>query len=75
MFEIVNRQSYKSIPNYFNIWTTLTDYSKPSVLVATKADLWQVAKVKQKAITYHRKKNLQFYNVSSRAGYNLLKPF
>ena len=54
---------------------TLTGYSKPSVLVATKADLWKDAKVKQKAITYHRKKNLQFYNVSSRAGYNLLKPF
>jgi len=25
-------------------------------------------------ILYHRKKNLQFYNISSKAGYNILKP-
>lgn len=45
------------------------------VLVSTKGDDWSNVKVKQKAITFHRKKNLQFYNVIAKAGYNLLKPF
>ncbi len=26
-------------------------------------------------INYHRKKNIQFYNISSKASYNLLQPF
>lgn len=32
-------------------------------------------KVKAKAITFHRKKNLQYYDVSAKSNYNFEKPF
>lgn len=32
-------------------------------------------KVKAKAITFHRKKNLQYYDISARSNYNFEKPF
>lgn len=74
MFSLLERQSYKSIPSYFSQWVTLNEYNKPTLLVSTNVDDWKNIKVKQRMINYHRKKNLQFYNVSSKAAYNLLKP-
>jgi GTP-binding nuclear protein Ran len=32
-------------------------------------------KVKAKAITFHRKKNLQYYDISAKSNYNFEKPF
>ena len=32
-------------------------------------------KVKPKAITFHRKKNLQYYDISAKSNYNFEKPF
>jgi GTP-binding nuclear protein Ran len=31
--------------------------------------------VKAKAITFHRKKNLQYYDISAKSNYNFEKPF
>ena len=31
--------------------------------------------VKPKAITFHRKKNLQYYDISAKSNYNYEKPF
>ena len=35
----------------------------------------QERKVKAKAITFHRKKNLQYYDISAKSNYNFEKPF
>lgn len=32
-------------------------------------------KVKAKTITFHRKKNLQYYDISAKSNYNFEKPF
>lgn len=75
MFSLTDRQSYKSTPQYFKIWSTATDYIKPMVMLSTKLDDSPNIKIKQKMITFHRKKNLQFYNICSKTSYNLLRPF
>ena len=41
---------------------------RASVLVAA-------SQVKAKQITFHRKKNLQYYDISAKSNYNFEKPF
>jgi GTP-binding nuclear protein Ran len=43
--------------------------------VSLRMPLWQERKVKAKAITFHRKKNLQYYDISAKSNYNFEKPF
>jgi hypothetical protein len=45
------------------------------MLISTKADDGANIKIRQKQIMFHRKKNIDFFNVSSKAAYNLLAPF
>lgn len=46
----------------------------PIVLTGNKVDVKE-RKVKSKAITFHRKKNLQYYDISAKSNYNFEKPF
>jgi GTP-binding nuclear protein Ran len=46
----------------------------PIVLVGNKVDV-KDRKVRAKQITFHRKKNLQYYDVSAKSNYNFEKPF
>ena len=46
----------------------------PIVLAGNKVDVKE-RKVKAKTITFHRKKNLQYYDVSAKSNYNFEKPF
>ena len=46
----------------------------PIVLVGNKVDVKE-RKVKAKQITFHRKKNLQYYDISAKSHYNFEKPF
>jgi GTP-binding nuclear protein Ran len=46
----------------------------PIVLVGNKIDI-KDRRVKAKNITFHRKKNLQYYDVSAKSNYNFEKPF
>jgi len=46
----------------------------PIVLVGNKVDVKDRA-VKAKAITFHRKKNLQYYELSVKSNFNIEKPF
>jgi GTP-binding nuclear protein Ran len=46
----------------------------PIVLCANKIEV-KDRKVKAKQITFHRKKNLQYYEISAKANYNFEKPF
>lgn len=46
----------------------------PIVLCGNKVDVKE-RKVKAKAITFHRKKNLQYYDISAKSNYNFEKPF
>jgi GTP-binding nuclear protein Ran len=44
------------------------------VLCGNKVDIKE-RKVKAKSITFHRKKNLQYYDISAKSNYNFEKPF
>lgn len=44
------------------------------MLVGNKVDV-QDRQVKPKQITFHRRKNLQYYDVSAKSNYNFEKPF
>jgi len=46
----------------------------PIVLCGNKVDI-KDRKVKAKSITFHRKKNLQYYDISAKSNYNFEKPF
>ena len=46
----------------------------PIVLCGNKVDVKE-RKVKAKVITFHRKKNLQYYDISAKSNYNFEKPF
>jgi len=46
----------------------------PIVLCGNKVEV-KDRKVKAKQITFHRKKNLQYYDISAKSNYNFEKPF
>ena len=46
----------------------------PIVLCGNKVEI-KDRKVKPKQITFHRKKNLQYYEISAKVNYNFEKPF
>lgn len=46
----------------------------PIVLCGNKVEV-KDRKVKAKQITFHRKKNLQYYEISAKVNYNFEKPF
>jgi GTPase SAR1 family protein len=46
----------------------------PVVLCGNKVDV-KNRQVKAKMVTYHRKKNLQYYEISAKSNYNFEKPF
>jgi hypothetical protein len=46
----------------------------PMVLCGNKVDM-KDRKVKGKQITFHRKKNLQYYDIGAKSNYNFEKPF
>lgn len=62
-----------------NKWCHLGDLVRvceqvPIVLCGNKVDVKE-RKVKAKTITFHRKKNLQYYDISAKSNYNFEKPF
>jgi len=46
----------------------------PVVPCGNKVDV-KNGQVKAKSVTYHRKKNLQYYEISAKSNYNFEKPF
>ena len=73
MFDVTSRVTYKNVPNWHrDLVRVCTDI--PIVLVGNKVDI-KDRKVKAKAINFHRKKNLQYYDISAKSNYNFEKPF
>ena len=91
MFDVTSRITYKNVPNWhrkcngmtYSGFLSLTvsqgDLVRvceniPIVLCGNKVDVKE-RKVKAKTITFHRKKNLQYYDISAKSNYNFEKPF
>ncbi|KAJ3204876.1 GTP-binding nuclear protein gsp1/Ran [Entophlyctis luteolus] len=88
MFDVTSRITYKNVPNWHRDLIRVCE-NIPIVLCGNKVDIkarWhlilraasvssQERKVKAKVITFHRKKNLQYYDISAKSNYNFEKPF
>ena len=73
MFDVTSRITYKSVPNWHRDVVRVAG-NIPIVLCGNKVDVKE-RKVKAKQITFHRKKNLQYYDVSAKSNYQFEKPF
>lgn len=73
MFDVTSRITYKNVPNWHKDLTRICE-NIPIVLCGNKVDIKE-RKVKAKNITFHRKKNLQYYDISAKSNYNFEKPF
>ena len=75
MFDVTSRLSYKNTPFWFNKIRDSNQHElPPTIMVGNKADV-ENRKVKLKQITFHRKKNLAYNDVSAEANYEIEKPF
>ena len=72
MFDVTARNTYKNVPDHYRQIVRVLDCI-PMVLVGNKVDSPDRS-VKAKMITFHRKKNLQYYDMSAKARYNVEKP-
>lgn len=73
MFDVTSRITYKNVPNWHRDLVRVCD-NVPIVLCGNKFDVKE-KKVKPKMITFHRKKGLQYYDISAKSNYNFEKPF
>ncbi|KAH3760855.1 GTP-binding nuclear protein Ran [Pelomyxa schiedti] len=72
-FDVASRMSYQAVPRYHNSIQQVAP-TPVGCLVGNKVDL-KDRKIKPKMITFHRKKNLNYYDVSAKSLYNMEKPF
>eukprot|EP00916_Digyalum_oweni_P002567 GHVL01004690.1.p1 GENE.GHVL01004690.1~~GHVL01004690.1.p1 ORF type:complete len:213 (+),score=35.62 GHVL01004690.1:43-681(+) len=73
MFDVTSRITYRNVPNWHRDLTRVCE-NIPIVLVGNKVDV-RDRQVKAKNIMFHRKRNLQYYDLSARSNYNFEKPF
>lgn len=73
MFDVTSRITYKNIPNWYRDVARVLE-NVPIVLVGNKVDV-KDRQVKARQIHFHRKRNLQYYDISARSNYNFEKPF
>jgi len=73
MFDVTSRMTYKNVANWHRDLVRVCE-NIPIVLTGNKVDV-RDRKVKAKMITFHRKKNLQYYDISAKSNYNFEKPF
>jgi GTP-binding nuclear protein Ran len=73
MFDVTSRITYKSVPKWYKDLTRVVE-SVPIVMVGNKVDC-KDRKIKARQITFHRKRGLQYYDVSAKSNYQYEKPF
>mmetsp|Transcript_68235 Transcript_68235/g.163742 ORF Transcript_68235/g.163742 Transcript_68235/m.163742 type:complete len:262 (+) Transcript_68235:90-875(+) len=73
MFDVTSRVTYQSVPKWHNDLVR-TCPNIPMVLIGNKVDVAE-RQIKAQQITFHRKKNIQYYDVSAKSNYNFEKPF
>ena len=70
---MTSRITYKNVPNWYRDLVRVCE-GIPIVLCGNKVDV-RNRQVRAKTITFHRKKNLQYYDISAKSNYNFEKPF
>lgn len=72
-FDVTNRDSYKHVANWYRDVVRVCE-KIPMVLLGNKVDVVD-RQVKPKVIVFHRKKNIQYYDISARSNYNIERPW
>ncbi|KAJ7820279.1 putative GSP1-GTP-binding protein of the ras superfamily [Mycena leptocephala] len=73
MFDVTSRITYKNVPNWHRDLVRVCE-NIPIVLCGNKVDVKE-RKVKPSAVTFHRKHNIQYCEISAKSNYNFEKPF
>jgi len=73
MFDVTSRITYKNVPKWYKDLTRICE-NIPIVLVGNKVDQ-KDRKVRARQITFHRKRSLQYYDISAKSNYQYEKPF
>jgi len=73
MFDVCARITYQNVPKWHKDFGRVCPDAH-MVLVGNKVDVKE-RKVKAKQIVFHRKKNIQYYDVSAKSNYQYEKPF
>eukprot|EP00759_Apiculatamorpha_spiralis_P005188 PhF_6_TR13168/c0_g1_i2/m.20767/K07936/RAN; GTP-binding nuclear protein Ran len=73
MYDVSSRMTYKNIPSWYREVTRVCE-GIPVVLCGNKVDIVD-RKVKPKHVTFHRKKNLMYVEVSASGQYNCHRPY
>ncbi|XP_026377802.1 GTP-binding nuclear protein Ran-3-like [Papaver somniferum] len=73
MFDVTARMTYKNVPTWHRDLCRVCE-NIPIVLGGNKVDV-KNRQVKAKQVTFHRKKNMQYYEICAKSNYNFEKPF
>ena len=77
MFDVTSRITYLNVPSWHRDLCAMAPGVSAigsTVLVGNKVDVRE-RRVMAKQITFHRKKNLQYYDISAKSYFNFEKPF
>lgn len=72
-FDVTSRLTYQTVPNWYRDVSRVME-NAPVVIVGNKVDIPERA-VFPKQILFHRKRNLQYYDMSVKMHYQITKPF
>ncbi|XP_058071276.1 GTP-binding nuclear protein Ran1B-like [Magnolia sinica] len=73
IFDATAQLTYQNAPTWHHGLCRVCE-NIPIVLCGNKVDV-KNRQVKAKQVTFHRKKNLQYYEISTKSNYNFKKPF
>lgn len=73
MFDVTSRVTYSSVPRWFDDLFRVCK-GVPSVLIGNKVDVPE-REVKAQNISFHKKRGIQYYDLSAKSNYNFEKPF
>ncbi|XP_060074593.1 GTP-binding nuclear protein ran-1-like [Ylistrum balloti] len=73
MFDVTSRITYRNVPDWYRDLSRVC-VNVPMVLCGNKVDV-KDRKIPAKLIKFHRKHNLQYYDMSAKSNYNYEKPF
>lgn len=74
MFDVTARVTYRNVPVWYTDFTRICTEQIPIVLVGNKVDCRDRA-VKPRDIVFHRRKGIQYYDISAKSNFNYEKPF
>lgn len=73
MFDVTSRITYKNVPTWYRNLRRMCGENIPIVLTGNHVEI-KDRKVEAKQI-FHRKQNLQYYDISTKSNHNVEKPF